>query len=185
MASSLSRRTLDVRPGIQLAVAIEVRQDPERRDAVVWMAAKLGIDQKLSQSLRVFGGQLEPLERRSETPAQVVDPHESRVCAPIIGQRRLQQPAPPREPALRFSAAAEQRAVAGGAPEVGSHRNTLACADDAIAGETHASHPVSCSACRRSAGYADGRSSAVCVLRDLRLLLAQELEEASDGRHAV
>lgn len=66
-----------LRPGIQRAVAIEVGEEAERRDAVVRMATELGVDQEPSQSLSVFCGEFEPLERGSEAAAQLVDPHES------------------------------------------------------------------------------------------------------------
>jgi hypothetical protein len=62
-----------LRAGIQLAVAIELAEEAERRDTVVGMAAQLGVDKEPRQPGRVLGGDLEPLEHRGETGAQVVD----------------------------------------------------------------------------------------------------------------
>jgi hypothetical protein len=91
-------------PGIQLALAVEVRQDLQHRDAVVGMAMELGVDQEPGQPLRVFSGEPEHLERGREATLQLVDPHEPRACVSIACHQRLHRPLPRHGTCLRLHA---------------------------------------------------------------------------------
>ena len=75
------------RASVQLAVAVESGQKPERRDPVVGMAAKLRVDQEPAQSLGALRHKMKALEGNREAASQVIDPHQPRAFELVVGHQ--------------------------------------------------------------------------------------------------